>query len=92
MICEPTEHNPAKANLSAVTGANTTPIILPYQTSAGGAYTMNNSELQYCLNMARCLDEEATRTREDSYLRMLLQEQAAKYRAVAGDNRPLTVE
>jgi hypothetical protein len=111
MIFEPTEHSPAKTNLSvvAITSANeniakpsvllayrqrndTTPMTLPYQTGAGGAQTMNNSELQYCQNMARYLDMEVTRTRQDSYLRMLLQEQAAKYRAVAGDNRPLTVD
>jgi hypothetical protein len=42
---------------------------------------MNNFESQSCLSMARCLDAEAARTRNDSYLRKLLEEQAAKYRA-----------
>jgi hypothetical protein len=44
---------------------------------------MNNLEMNYCLNMARSLDAEAARTRDDSYLRKLLEEQAAKYRAEA---------
>jgi hypothetical protein len=44
---------------------------------------MNKIEMKYCLNMARSLDAEAARTRDDSYLRKLLEEQAAKYRADA---------
>jgi hypothetical protein len=42
---------------------------------------MNHLESQFCLSMARFLDAEAKRTRDDSYLRKLLEEQAAKYRA-----------
>jgi hypothetical protein len=45
---------------------------------------MNNVDLKYCLTMASSLDAEAARTRGDSYLRKLLEQQAAKYRAAAG--------
>jgi hypothetical protein len=44
---------------------------------------MNNFDPRYCLGMARSLDAAAARTRDDSYLRKLLEEQAAKYRADA---------
>jgi hypothetical protein len=50
---------------------------------AGGVEIMNNLDLKYCLTMASSLDAEAARTRDDSYLRKLLEEQAAKYRAAA---------
>jgi hypothetical protein len=46
---------------------------------------MDNSEVKYCLTMARSLDAAAARTRDDSYLRKLLEEQAAKYRAQAAN-------
>jgi hypothetical protein len=44
---------------------------------------MNDINTKFCLSMARCLDAEAARTRDDSYLHKLLTEQAAKYRADA---------
>jgi hypothetical protein len=44
---------------------------------------MNDINARICLNMARCLDAEAERTRDDSYLQKLLKEQAAKYRTDA---------
>jgi hypothetical protein len=44
---------------------------------------MNTFNVRYCLSMARSLDAEAARTKDDSYLRRLLEEQAAKYRADA---------
>jgi hypothetical protein len=47
---------------------------------------MNNFQSRYCLSMARFLDAEAARTRDGSYLRKLLEEQAAKYRADALSN------
>jgi hypothetical protein len=47
---------------------------------------MNNLENECCLRIARSLDAEAARTRGDSYLRKLVEEQAAKYRAHAANN------
>jgi hypothetical protein len=47
---------------------------------------MSHFGSQYCLSMARFLDSEAARTRNGSYLRKLLEEQAAKYRADAAGN------
>jgi hypothetical protein len=44
---------------------------------------MHIINVRYCLSMARSLDAEAARTRDDSYLRKLLLEQSAKYRADA---------
>jgi hypothetical protein len=44
---------------------------------------MNNFESQRCLNMARSLDAEATRMRDHSYVRKMIEERAAKYRTDA---------
>jgi hypothetical protein len=45
---------------------------------------MSNIDEKYCLRMARSLDAKAASTRDDSYLRKLLEDQAAKYRTDAG--------
>jgi hypothetical protein len=52
-------------------------------SGASGVEIMNNFEPEYCLNMARRLDAAAAGMRDNSYLRKLLEEQAAKYRANA---------
>jgi hypothetical protein len=44
---------------------------------------MNTLHPESCLSMARCLDAEAARMRDDSYVRKMIEEQAAKYRAAA---------
>jgi hypothetical protein len=62
---------------------NDTPSPPPDLIGAGGVGNMTNSEVKFCLSMARSLDAAAARTRDDSYLRKLLEEQAAKYRADA---------
>jgi hypothetical protein len=53
------------------------------EPSTAGVIKMNDINTRICLNMARCLDAEAERTRDDSYLQKLLKEQAAKYRTDA---------
>jgi hypothetical protein len=63
-----------------------TPSPPPYHSGAGGVENMNDLENECCLRMARSLDAEAARTRGDSYLRKLVEEQAAKYRAHAANN------
>ena len=45
---------------------------------------MSNIDKKYCLRMARSLDAKAASTRDDSYLRKLLKDQATKYRTDAG--------
>jgi hypothetical protein len=45
-----------------------------------GIEDVNKLKAQYCLNMARSPDAQAARRRDDSYLRKLISEQAAKYR------------
>lgn len=45
---------------------------------------MSNNDKKYCLRMARSLDAKAASTRDDSYLRKLLEDQATKYRTDAG--------
>jgi hypothetical protein len=45
---------------------------------------MSNIDKKYCLRMARSLDAKAASTRDDSYLRKLLEDQATKYRTDAG--------
>ena len=45
---------------------------------------MSNIDEKYCLRMARSLDAKAASTRDDSYLRKLLEDQATKYRTDAG--------
>jgi hypothetical protein len=50
---------------------------------ASGVKNMNKLDSKYCLTMASSLDAEAAGTRGHSYLRKLLVEQAAKYRAAA---------
>jgi hypothetical protein len=45
---------------------------------------MSKIDKKYCLRMARSLDAKAAGTRDDSYLRKLLEDQAAKYRTDAG--------
>ncbi len=40
-------------------------------------------DTKICLRMAQSLDTVAARMRDDSYLRKLLEEQAAKYKASA---------
>lgn len=44
---------------------------------------MNDADTRTCINMARSLEAEAARIRDDSYLQKLLKEQVAKYRADA---------
>ena len=46
---------------------------------------MSNIDKKYCLRMARSLDAKAASTRDDFYLRKLLEDQAAKYRTDAGE-------
>jgi hypothetical protein len=65
--------------------ARTTKLILADHLAASGVKNMNNLGSQYCLTMASSLDAEAARTPDDSYLRKLLKEQAAKYRAAAAE-------
>ena len=45
---------------------------------------MSNIDENYCLRMARSLDAKAATTRDNSYLRKLLEDQATKYRTDAG--------
>lgn len=45
---------------------------------------MSNNDKKYCLRMARSLDARAASTRDNSYLRKLLEDQATKYRTDAG--------
>jgi hypothetical protein len=64
--------------------ANTPRQVLPPIISAQAELkSMKIINVRYCLSMARSLDAEAARTTDDSYLRKLLEEQAAKYRADA---------
>jgi hypothetical protein len=71
------------ACLSIDVANSTMPSPPPYLIGARGVGNMDTSEVKYCLTMARSLDAAAARTRDDSYLRKLLEEQAAKYRAEA---------
>jgi hypothetical protein len=44
-----------------------------------GIEDLNKLKAQYCLNVARSSDAQAARMRNDSCLRKLISEQAAKY-------------
>ncbi len=45
---------------------------------------MSNIDEKYSLRMAGFMDAKAANTRDDSYLRKLLEDQATKYRTDAG--------
>jgi hypothetical protein len=62
--------------------------VAPYHTAIRGVEYMNDTDTRYCLSMARSLEAEAARMRDNSYPRKLLQELAAKYRADAAGKCP----